>query len=95
MTDQVEKLGSLDGLETVPTFRVFTVAGHQVVFSYDIRPLEMDKHTSIYVKGLGRVTFTSKVSADGYRDGVMWLESLNDMTARKAAEYLWSRVRTK
>jgi hypothetical protein len=88
-------LGSLEGLKTLKTYREFTVAGHQVVFSFDMTPTDLLKHTSIYVERLGRVTYTSKVAADTYADGLRWLESLEPATARKALEYLWGKVRTK
>lgn len=93
MTEKVERFASLEGLETVENVKIFMVAGHQVVFSFDVNPLEMVKNTSIYVKGLGRVTFSSKVPSDNHTDGVRWLESLDVATARKALEYLWGRVK--
>lgn len=83
----------IDGLETANTFRIFVIAGHQIVFSFDVMPLEIEKKASIYVKGLGRVTFSTKAAADNYMEGVRWLESLDNETARKALEYLWGRIK--
>lgn len=95
MASEETSFGSLEGLKSIKTHREFIVAGHQVMFSFDMTPTQMMKNTSVYVEKLGRVTYTSKVDADSYADGVRWLENLDHATARKALEYLWNKVRTK
>ena len=91
--DSYEPLDSLEGLKTIQSYRVFDVAGHQIVFHYDLQPLDVLQNASIYVPGLGRVTYQSKRPCDSYADAQRWLESLDADVARKTLAFLYGKVK--
>ena len=91
--DKVEHYDSLEGLKTTPSYKVFDVAGHQIVFHYDLQPLDILQNASIYVPGLGRVTYQSKRPCDSYADAQRWLEGLDINVARKTLAFLYGKVK--
>lgn len=63
------------------------------MFSFELTPLDMLQHATIYVQGLGKVTYTNKRPCDSYADAQRWLESVDDMTARKTLAFLYGKVK--
>jgi predicted small integral membrane protein len=88
-----EELASLEGLKTIPSFKMFEVAGHQIVFQFELTPLDMLQHATIYVPGIGRITYTKKVTCDSLSQATRWLEGLDVTTARKTLAYLNNKVK--
>lgn len=93
MTEKLDEMPSLEGLRTIPSFKVFDIAGHQIVFQFELTPLDMLQHATIYVPGIGRITYTKKIPCDSHSQATRWLEGLDVLTARKTLAYLYSKVK--
>lgn len=88
-----DALPSIEGLVTIPFCKVFEVAGHQILFNFELTPLDLVQHASIHVPGIGRITYSSRRPCDSHSDAIRWIESIDDMTARKTIAFLYGKTK--
>ncbi len=93
MTEKLDDMPALEGLKTIPSFKVFEVAGHQIAFQFELTPLDMLQHATIYVPGVGRVTYTKKIPCDSHLQALRWLESVDVIAARKTLAFLHNKIK--
>lgn len=90
---KTETFASLEGLKTIPFCKVFEVAGHQIMFTYERTALEVIQKAAIYVPWLGRVEYSTKRPCDSEADAQRWLDSLNQEVARKSLSFLHGKIK--